>query len=119
MAWARERIHFSMGMLRARTTTMNQLIAPAVFLFLSVSLQTAVGQDADTDAKGLVAKAVELAKAEKYNQAIALMKKAVQVEPANDTYLGMISDFEFQAGKYADGLAHAQDAIKLNGKVGI
>jgi len=97
---------------------MNQRFASATFLLLAASLQAAVGQHADMDSKDLVAKAVELAKAQKYDQAIALMKKAVQVEPGNDAYLGVISDFEYQAGKYADGLAHALDAIKLNGKVG-
>jgi len=59
------------------------------------SVPAAIGQDDDMDAKALVAKAGELAKAEKYDQAVALMKMAIKVEPDNDAYLGTISDFEY------------------------
>src|SRR5205085_2300370 len=33
-------------------------------------------------------------------------------------YLAMTSDYEYKASKFADGLEHAQQAIKLNGKPG-
>jgi transglutaminase-like putative cysteine protease len=76
------------------------------------------GQDAEQEAKQLVQKAQELAKEQKFDQAIDAMKKAVQLAPRSDLYLAMTSDFEQKAGRYADGIEHALAAIKLNPKVG-
>jgi tetratricopeptide (TPR) repeat protein len=74
-------------------------------------------QDAE-QAKELVAKAQELAKSKELAPAIALMQKAVDLAPRNDSYLAFLSDLEYKAGKYAAGLEHAAQAIKLNDKVG-
>jgi len=82
-------------------------------------LPLALGQDAgEQEAKELVAKAQELAKAKELVQAIPLMKKAIQLAPKNDQYLAFLSDFEMKADQFADGLEHALAAIKLNDKVG-
>lgn len=76
------------------------------------------GQPAADNAKDLVAKAQEQAKAKKFDEAILLMHKAIQLAPQNDLYLAMTSDYEFKAGKFAAGLQHALQAIKLNDKDG-
>lgn len=90
------------------------IFVSANLLFL-LSLATQAGEQ---EAKELVAKAQELAKAKELNQAIALMKKVVALAPKNDQYLAYLSDFEMKAEKFADGLEHAQAAIKVNDKVG-
>jgi tetratricopeptide (TPR) repeat protein len=89
--------------------------ALAVCLFAWCSPLRADGQE---EAKQLVEKAKEQAKTNKLDEAIAAMRKAIQLDPKNDLYLGMVSDFELRAGKFADGLKHARQAIKLNDKDG-
>jgi tetratricopeptide (TPR) repeat protein len=80
-------------------------------------LAAAIGaQGTEQQAKELVAQAQELAKGKDFEQALALMKKVIALVPDNDSYLGMTSDLEYRTGKYADGLKHAQAAIKLNDK---
>ncbi len=76
------------------------------------------GQDADK-ATSLLAKAQELAKAKDLDGAIALMHKAIALTPDNDQFLGFLSEFELKAGKFADGLKHAQKAITLKPDVGV
>lgn len=76
------------------------------------------GQDAEQEAKQLAQKAQELGQAQKFDEAITAMKKAVQLAPRNDLYLAMTSDYEFKAGRFADGLEHALQALKLNDKIG-
>ncbi|HMF20474.1 MAG TPA: transglutaminase domain-containing protein [Gemmataceae bacterium] len=75
-------------------------------------------QGTEEQAKELVAKAQELAKAKNFGQALALMTKVIALVPNNDSYLGMTSELEFKVGKYAEGLEHAKAAIKLNDKNG-
>src|SRR5437870_3962853 len=75
-------------------------------------------QGTEQQAKELVVKAQEFAKAKDFEQALALMKKAIALIPDNDAYLGMTSELEFKAGKFADGLEHARAAMKLNDKAG-
>src|SRR5438067_1146592 len=85
-------------------------------LLLACGLSGA-GQDAAEDKK-LFQQAQDLAKKEQFDEAITAMKKAIALAPRNDLYLGTLSDIELKAGKYADGADHAEQAIKLNGKVG-
>src|SRR3989442_14763212 len=95
---------------------MNHPFLGAVCLFaLTLPVR---GQDAEQEAKQLAQKAQELGQAQKYDEAITAMKKAVQLAPKNDLYLAMTSDYEFKAGRFADGVEHALQAIKLNDKVG-
>jgi tetratricopeptide (TPR) repeat protein len=89
----------------------------AVVLFMGPFV-FAIAQNTDSDAKELVDKAQASAKAQKFDEAVVLMKKALELASRNDQYLGMTSEFEYKAGKYADGLQHALEAIKLNDKVG-
>jgi tetratricopeptide (TPR) repeat protein len=96
---------------------MKPLHCLAALLLLS-PVQLAVAQTADADAKELIGKAQAAAKAHKYDEAVAAMQKALALAPRNDMYLGLASDFERKAGKYADGLRHALAAIELNDKVG-
>jgi tetratricopeptide (TPR) repeat protein len=78
----------------------------------------AIGQDNTEEVQKIMQQAQDLAKAKKFDQAVVLMKKAIQLAPTNDLALATTSDYEFKAGKYADGLDHALQAIKLNDKVG-
>jgi tetratricopeptide (TPR) repeat protein len=79
---------------------------------------TALRADASDEAKQLVDKAKELVKANKLEEAVAAMHKAIKLDPKNDLYWATASDYELKAGKYADGLKHARQAIKLNDKAG-
>jgi tetratricopeptide (TPR) repeat protein len=98
---------------RNRTVVLGAAGALALAAVLSAS-----GQDAPDEAKQLVQQAQEMVKAQKYDEAVDALKKAVQVAPRNDLYLATLSDAELKAGRYADGLGHAEQAIKLNDKVG-
>jgi hypothetical protein len=80
---------------------------------------TVLAQDtAEQEAKQLAQKAQDLVKSQKFEEAVASLKKAAELMPKNDVYLGMLSDVEFKAGKHADGVEHALAAIKINDKVG-
>jgi tetratricopeptide (TPR) repeat protein len=87
-----------------------------VIACLIASAPFALGQEAE--AKQLAEKSQELAKDKKFDQAIASMKKAIELTPRNDLYIATLSDYELKAGKFTDGLEHAAQAIKLNDKVG-
>jgi hypothetical protein len=85
---------------------------------LLLALGSVGGQEAGSEAARQVEEAKKLAVAGRFEDAVATMKKALDLEPKNDLYLALASDFERQAGRYADGLAHARKAIEINGKVG-
>src|SRR5262249_30268586 len=78
----------------------------------------AAGPDAPDEAQQLYQQAQDLAKAQKFDQAIDALKKAIRLAPRNDLYLATASDCELKAGKYADGIEHALKAIEINDKVG-
>jgi tetratricopeptide (TPR) repeat protein len=101
----------------AKVNAMRCLSLLAVLLLLGISTRRAAGQDAEAEAKELVARAQQAAKAEKLDEAVALVRKAIQLTPTNDTYLSIASEMEYHAGMYTDGMAHALEAIKLNDKV--
>jgi transglutaminase-like putative cysteine protease len=92
-----------------RLLVLLSILAPAAHV---------AGQGTDKEAKALVAKALEAAKAKDLDQAISLATKAIQLTPGNDQLFGLLSELEFKAGKFADGLAHAQKAIALKPSVG-
>jgi tetratricopeptide (TPR) repeat protein len=97
----------------------RSIVMHGVVGILALALaRPAPGQDAEAEARKSAEEAVELAKGKKLDEAIAAMKKAIELAPRNDLYLARASDYEMQAGKFADGLEHAQKAIRLNGKVG-
>jgi tetratricopeptide (TPR) repeat protein len=95
------------------------LARAAVWLWALALAAPALGQSpGESGAESLVREAQEMAKAKKYEEAADLMKQAVSLEPSNHLYLAMASDYELKAGKFADGLAHATKAIRLNDRVG-
>lgn len=98
---------------------MKAILTLAAFLLLLSSVGGARAQNADAEAKDLLVRAQTAAKTQKFDDAVAAMKQALALEPRNDRYLGMISEYEFKAGKFADGLQHATEAIKLNDKIGL
>jgi tetratricopeptide (TPR) repeat protein len=93
------------------------VLLPAGAVVLGCVL-TAAGQDASDEAQQLYQQAQDLVKAQKFDQAVEAMSKAVRLAPRNDLYLATLSDCEFKAGKFADGVEHALQAVKLNDKVG-
>jgi tetratricopeptide (TPR) repeat protein len=67
----------------------------------------------------VVESAKKLAAAKKFAEAAGAMKDAIRLAPRNDLYLALADDCEREAGLFADGLEHAQQAVKLNDKVGL
>ncbi len=97
----------------------NLFVRPGLAGLLVLSAVLAVpAQDPAEEAKQLAQKAQEAAQSKQFEQAVGLMKKAIQLAPRNDLYLAQASDFELKAGNFSDGLEHALQAIKLNDKVG-
>ena len=90
-------------------------ISLAVLLAVGMSVR---GQDSSAEERKFAEEAAALAKANKFDEAIAAMKKAVALAPRNDLFLATLSQYEFRAKKFADGLEHARLALKLNDKVG-
>lgn len=87
-------------------------------LVLLLALCRFVGAQDVQQAKDLVAQAQTLAKGGKLEEAITLMKKAVELAPRNDLFLAITSDYEMKAGRFAEGLEHILQAIKLNDRDG-
>jgi len=76
------------------------------------------GQDkADSDPVKLFAIAQELAKDVKLDEALGTIKKAIALDPKNDRYLALASNVARLAGKYAEGVQFAEQAIKINDQV--
>jgi tetratricopeptide (TPR) repeat protein len=95
----------------------NRIVVLAVLVALA-GVASRYGQDTGEDAQQLFQQAQDLVKAQKFDQALDLLKKAIRLAPRNDLYLATASDCELKAGKYADGLEHALQAIRINDKVG-
>jgi tetratricopeptide (TPR) repeat protein len=74
---------------------------------------------ADSEAPKLFEQAQALAKEKKLTEAIRALRKAVELAPANDKYLAVLSDLEREAGHFTDGLEHARRAIAINDKVAV
>jgi hypothetical protein len=70
------------------------------------------------DVQSLVQRAQELVKARDFDQAADLLKKILERMPDNEGFLATASEIENKAGRFAEGLAHAARAIKLNPKGG-
>src|SRR5437879_5957130 len=87
------------------------LIAGFSFLFLLVPAQDA----AQDEVEQLAVKAQELARAKDFDQAVLLMRKVIQLAPQSDQFLGIISDMELKAGKFADGLAYQSATYEISG----
>src|SRR5262245_17696426 len=87
-------------------------------LLLASGLLFLAPDSPDQEAKHHYEKAQELTKSQKFEEAVASLKKAVELAPRNDIFLATLSDAEFKVGKYADGVEHALAAIKINDKVG-
>lgn len=94
---------------------MNCVLSLTVFLSSYMPGALVVSQD---DAKSLLVRAQDYAKAKNVEQAVALLSKGIELMPDNDELLGAISEYEFKSGKFPDGLKHAQKAIALKPDVG-
>jgi tetratricopeptide (TPR) repeat protein len=92
------------------------LLAACLFVLVWVG---SIRADNAADAQKLVQEAAQLARDKKYDEAVAAIRKALQSEPRNDRFLGVASEIELRAGRFADGVEHALAAIKINDKVGL
>jgi transglutaminase-like putative cysteine protease len=93
--------------------------ANQVLLIAILAAGSALGQaSGDGDTKSLLARAQELLKARDYDGAADAMNQVVKLLPENDEALFMAGEMERQAGRFADGLKHALQAIKINPKPG-
>jgi hypothetical protein len=79
---------------------------------------TSRAQEAGSGAEQFYRQAQDLARDKKLDEALAAVKKAVRLAPGNDLYRATASDYELQLGRYADGVADALAAVRLNDKVG-
>ncbi len=97
-----------------RTTTVPLTLAALLAL---LTAGRARAQDSgEGDVQSLVNRAQELVKARDYDRAADLMKKVLERMPGNAGLLAGASEIEQKAGRFADGYAHAVQAIKLNDK---
>jgi tetratricopeptide (TPR) repeat protein len=100
------------------TMNRNRIVGLVAGVLVLAGAYSVLGADGAEEAKQLVQQAQELVKAQKFDEAVAVMKKAIQLDPANDLVLATASDCELKAGKFADGMEHALQAVRLNDKVG-
>ncbi len=98
---------------------MSRKLFPALAVCCALALAGAArGESPDTKVQQLFDKAKALAKDGKYDQAAELMRQAVKLAPRSDVVLAVTSDFEREAGEYAEALEHARQALQVNDKVG-
>jgi len=95
----------------------NRIVGLSAAVLALVSALPAFGQGSADEARQLAEKAQELAKDEKFAEAAETMARALWLDPRNDQLLGRASLYEFKAGKFAEGLRHALEAVRLNDKV--
>ena len=75
-------------------------------------------EDVKEELERLLRQAQEQANAKKFAEAAGTMKKVLKLAPKNHLYLAVAGDWERQAGNHAEALAHIEQAIKLNDRVG-
>jgi transglutaminase-like putative cysteine protease len=95
----------------------NQALLIALAGLLAGGLARGQGPG-EGDAKSLLARAQELVKARDYDGAADVLNQVAKLMPDNDQALFMAGEMERQAGRFADGLKHALQAIKINPKPG-
>jgi len=90
------------------------------FLLLVLGLVVPAGargqDDAEKDPAKLFAKAQDLLKDVKPDEALDAVKKALALDPKNERYLAFASNAARLAGKFAEGIQFAQQAIQINDK---
>ncbi len=94
----------------------SRLLLIALLLFFALASPALTAPD--EEAAKLAEEAKKLAADGKFAEAVAQMKKAVELAPKNDLYLAVTADFAGHAGKYDEAVSYARKAIELNGKVG-
>jgi tetratricopeptide (TPR) repeat protein len=75
-------------------------------------------EDPKEELQRLLRQAQEQAAAKKFAEAAGTMKKVLKLAPKNHLYLAVASDWERQAGNYAEALKYIEQALKLDDKVG-
>src|SRR5260370_31300750 len=93
------------------------VVTVAALLALCCGPRVQARDDAEKEIQDLLQEAQKHLNAQKMDDAVGVLKKIVKLAPSNDGYLALLSDLERQSGKFADGIEHAQQAIKLNDKV--
>ena len=92
-------------------------VMTCVFALL-VGVTAALAGD-DSEVQQLAQKAEQLYRDKKFTEAAEVIHKAIKMQPSNDRLLMMASQFEYRAGRFADGLRDARAALKINDKVGL
>src|SRR5437868_4693110 len=115
---ARDRPKHATHALPGEKTMKLVAVCAALVLSLLFTSPAAAQEGGAEEMKKHVALAQEEAKAKKFDAAIEHMRKAVELAPRNDQFLGFLSDLEMKANRFADGTKHALEAIKLNDRVG-
>jgi transglutaminase-like putative cysteine protease len=96
----------------------TRLVLLAVCTLVLVPFTSVRGDDA-AEAQKLAQEAERLARDKKYDEALAAIRKALELQPDNDRTLALASEIERRAGRFADGVAHALAAVNINDKVGL
>jgi tetratricopeptide (TPR) repeat protein len=75
--------------------------------------------DEREEAKQAAEMANRLGREKKYAEALEPARKAVKLAPNNEAILMLVSEIEYRTGHFADGLDHAQQALKINDRSGV
>jgi tetratricopeptide (TPR) repeat protein len=89
-------------------------VVPGAWVLALVLGGPAARGDGADEADQLVRQADRLAREKKYDEALGAIRKAIQLAPGNDRVLGIASEIDRRAGRFADGVEHALAAIKIN-----
>jgi tetratricopeptide (TPR) repeat protein len=96
----------------------TRLVLLAACVVVLVGVVSSRGDDA-AEVQKLVVQARQLLAEKKLDEAVEAIRKAVKLLPDNDRVLAAASEVELRANRFADGLEHAQAAIKINDKVAL
>lgn len=90
------------------------LLVPAILFSFALVLDAPADE---TDPAKLMQKSIDLLRAKKYDEAREAIDKVIEKEPKNDRARMIASEIGRLSGHFADGLRHAQAALKINDKV--
>jgi transglutaminase-like putative cysteine protease len=97
----------------------TRLVLLAACALALVPVVSSRGGDDAAEAQKLAGEAERLARDKKYDEALAAIRKALEIQPGSDRTLALASEIERRAGRFADGVQHALAAVKINDKVGL
>jgi tetratricopeptide (TPR) repeat protein len=102
----------------SRKTDMKRIAIPALACLFVLVLQ-ALAFDDEADVAKLVQEMNQLIRDKKYDEALAVVHKAINIQPNEDRLLMYASEINRRAGHFADGKRDALAAIKINDRIGV